>query len=183
LRRSPRSQTGKLRIGALELDIERSQVRCGEMRIGLTSRELHLLRVLAQEAGRIVSRRRLLQEVWDMNNSELVETRTVDINTLLLQNVLERPAFCGEHGPDERRVLSPLFWTLINPYGRFQLDMDVRLDFTATCLAALSRRPASAATWEFSNEFINQARMRPALAYLAARYSFGRQDDWTATGP
>lgn len=27
--------------------------------------------------------------------------------------------------------LSPLFWTHINPYGRFRLDMDTRLDLTA----------------------------------------------------
>jgi hypothetical protein len=26
--------------------------------------------------------------------------------------------------------LSPLFWTHINPYGRFRLDMDTRLDLT-----------------------------------------------------
>lgn len=26
---------------------------------------------------------------------------------------------------------APLFWTHINPYGRFYLDMDTRLDLTA----------------------------------------------------
>jgi hypothetical protein len=62
----------------------------------------------------------------------LLQSALVHINTLLLQNVLERPAFAASMGPDERRALSPLFWTHINPYGRFQLDMDVRLDFTAT---------------------------------------------------
>ncbi len=30
-------------------------------------------------------------------------------------------------GPDERRGLSPQFWTHINPYGRFRLDMNTRL--------------------------------------------------------
>ncbi|WP_020580432.1 hypothetical protein [Actinopolymorpha alba] len=28
--------------------------------------------------------------------------------------------------------LSPLFWTHINPYGRFHLDMDTRLDLTTS---------------------------------------------------
>ena len=28
----------------------------------------------------------------------------------------------------DRRGLSPLFWTHINPYGRFRLDMDTHLD-------------------------------------------------------
>jgi hypothetical protein len=32
-------------------------------------------------------------------------------------------------GPrNDRRALSPLFWSHINPYGRFRLDMDTRLD-------------------------------------------------------
>lgn len=30
----------------------------------------------------------------------------------------------------DRRGLSPLFWSHANPYGRFQLDMDSRLDIT-----------------------------------------------------
>jgi hypothetical protein len=34
-------------------------------------------------------------------------------------------------GADERRGLSPLFWTHINLYGRFRLDMNTRLDLTA----------------------------------------------------
>jgi two-component system, OmpR family, response regulator RegX3 len=92
LRRSPRSSAGKLSIGPLELDVERSQVRCGEQCIQLTTRELQLLRVLALDAGRIVSRRRLLQEVWDMNNTELLETRTVDMHVAKLRKKL------GQHG-------------------------------------------------------------------------------------
>jgi hypothetical protein len=34
-------------------------------------------------------------------------------------------------GADERRGLSPLFWTHINLYGRFRLDKNTRLDLTA----------------------------------------------------
>ncbi len=42
----------------------------------------------------------------------------------------------GEHAESEaalrhmRRALSPLFWSNINPYGRFRLDMNTRLDLT-----------------------------------------------------
>lgn len=28
----------------------------------------------------------------------------------------------------DRRALAPLFWTHVNPYGRFELDMNSRLD-------------------------------------------------------
>ena len=92
LRRSPRAPTRKLSIGALELDVERSRLCWGDQIIDLTTRELRLLCVLALDAGRIVSRRRLLQEAWDMNNAELVETRTVDMHIAKLRKKL------GEHG-------------------------------------------------------------------------------------
>ncbi|MFD5423179.1 hypothetical protein ACFWJT_34830 [Streptomyces sp. NPDC127069] len=31
----------------------------------------------------------------------------------------------------DRRALSPLFWTHVNPYGRFELDMNSHLDLAA----------------------------------------------------
>ncbi|MBB4703836.1 hypothetical protein BJ982_005380 [Sphaerisporangium siamense] len=33
--------------------------------------------------------------------------------------------------PEGSRALSPLFWAHVNPYGRFRLDMDTRLNLTA----------------------------------------------------
>jgi len=60
----------------------------------------------------------------------LVQSALVHINTLLLQAVLEVPEFHDSIGPHEQRALTPLFWTHINPYGRFQLDMTTRLDLT-----------------------------------------------------
>jgi hypothetical protein len=33
---------------------------------------------------------------------------------------------------DDRRALTPLFWTHVNPYGTFRLDMDSRLDLALT---------------------------------------------------
>jgi TnpA family transposase len=62
----------------------------------------------------------------------LLQSALVHINTLLLQAVLEVPQFHDLIGPDERRGLSPLFWSNINPYGRFRLDMDRRLDLTGS---------------------------------------------------
>lgn len=58
----------------------------------------------------------------------LLQSALVHINTLLLQAVLEVSEFHDLIGPNERRGLSPLFWSNINPYGRFRLDMDTRLD-------------------------------------------------------
>jgi hypothetical protein len=58
----------------------------------------------------------------------LLQSAMVHINTLLLQAVLEDPQFHDPIGDNERRALSPLFWSNINPYGRFRLDMNTRLD-------------------------------------------------------
>jgi hypothetical protein len=41
------------------------------------------------------------------------------------------PAWAGKLTEEDRRGLSPLFWSHVNPYGRFRLDMDSRLDLTA----------------------------------------------------
>lgn len=36
----------------------------------------------------------------------------------------------------DRRALSPLLWTHVNPYGRFRLDVNRRLDLDLTARAA-----------------------------------------------
>jgi Tn3 transposase DDE domain len=68
----------------------------------------------------------------------LLQSALVHINTLLLQAVLEVSEFHDLIGPNERRGLTPLFWSNINPYGRFRLDMDSRLDLAASGAAAVS---------------------------------------------
>jgi TnpA family transposase len=69
-------------------------------------------------------------ETW-MLALHLLQSALVHVNTLLVQTVLETPEFHDRMGADERRGLSPLFWTHINPYGRFRLDMNTRFDLTA----------------------------------------------------
>jgi hypothetical protein len=52
----------------------------------------------------------------------------VFINTHLLQRVLADPVWAERLTDADRRGLNALFWSNVNPYGRFQLDMDARLD-------------------------------------------------------
>lgn len=56
--------------------------------IELTPRDLELLRFFAQEAGRILSRRRLLTEVWGYPDPDRVETRSVDMHIAKLRKKL-----------------------------------------------------------------------------------------------
>jgi hypothetical protein len=61
----------------------------------------------------------------------------VHLNTLLVQRVLEEADWAGRLNTDEdRRGLTPLFWSNINPHGTFRLDMNRRLDLDHTPAAA-----------------------------------------------
>ena len=40
-----------------------------------------------------------------------------------------RPRLGGQAFSDDLRGLSPLIYTHINPYGRFEVDLDRRIDF------------------------------------------------------
>jgi DNA-binding response OmpR family regulator len=53
-----------VQAGRLELDLSRRQVRIGADVTGLTDREFRLLRELALHPGEVVSRERLLAQVW-----------------------------------------------------------------------------------------------------------------------
>ncbi|WP_449475438.1 Tn3 family transposase [Streptomyces abikoensis] len=50
------------------------------------------------------------------------------VNTLLLQQILAEPEWAGKLTAEDRRALTALFWSNINPYGTFRLDMDKRLE-------------------------------------------------------
>jgi len=77
-----------------------------------------------------------------------------------VQTVLEAPEFHDLIGEHERRALSPLFWSNINPYGRFRLDMNTRLDLAGG---------AEPATESVAGQHHPIAPTR----YLAAQDSFG----------
>ncbi|MFE0654612.1 Tn3 family transposase [Streptomyces sp. NPDC059534] len=58
----------------------------------------------------------------------LLQSSLVHINTLLVRQVLAEPAWAKKLTDEDRRGLTALFWSNINPYGTFRLDMDKRLD-------------------------------------------------------
>lgn len=58
----------------------------------------------------------------------LLQSAAVHVNTLLLQRVLDEPVWADRLSTADRRGLSPLFWSNINPFGEFRLDMATRLD-------------------------------------------------------
>ncbi len=64
----------------------------GQNQVELTQREVDLLALFHAEAGRILSRRRLLIEVWGMQPGADVQTRTVDMHIAKLRKKLGETA-------------------------------------------------------------------------------------------
>ena len=58
----------------------------------------------------------------------ILQAALVYINTLLLQDVLTEPAWNAILTPEDRRGLTPMFWSNIAPYGEVRLDVSTRLD-------------------------------------------------------
>ncbi|MGW7260688.1 Tn3 family transposase [Streptomyces sp. NPDC054834] len=76
----------------------------------------------------------------------LLQSSLVHINTLLLQQVLAEPAWAKKLSDEDRRGLTALFWSNVNPYGTFRLDMDKRLDLGLSITVPRSRFPEPTAT-------------------------------------
>src|SRR3954467_13236804 len=76
--------------------------------------------------GEVSSNRREDQEL-SMLSLHLLQNCMVYVNTLMVQQVLARPAWQGRLSARDLHALTPLFWTHVNPYGRFELDMRIRI--------------------------------------------------------
>jgi hypothetical protein len=57
----------------------------------------------------------------------LLQICLVYVNTLMVQQILNQPEWRKRLTAADWRGLTPLFFTHINPYGTFKLDMDKRL--------------------------------------------------------
>jgi two-component system alkaline phosphatase synthesis response regulator PhoP len=86
LRRASPTRTGRISVGAIELDAQKHTVVAGGEPVQLTLKEFELLRILMENAGIVLSRERLLELVWGYQAD--VETRTVDVHVRTLRQKL-----------------------------------------------------------------------------------------------
>ncbi len=93
--RAPEPPTRPFEFGRFEIRPDERVALRGEHRIDLTPRDLELLALFARESGRIVSRRRLLSEIWGYPDPERVETRSVDMHIAKLRKKLEPGGIAG----------------------------------------------------------------------------------------
>ncbi|MGD9014805.1 MAG: response regulator transcription factor [Candidatus Omnitrophota bacterium] len=88
LKRGKQKESAKdiLSIDKLKIDIPRHKVTVAGRVITLTTMEFNLLATLMQRKGRVQSRDRLLEDVWDMSSE--VTTRTIDTHIKRLRQKL-----------------------------------------------------------------------------------------------
>ncbi|GAA0919818.1 hypothetical protein Vau01_122730 [Virgisporangium aurantiacum] len=60
----------------------------------------------------------------------VLQSALVYVNTLMLQHVLADDDWADALTVEDRRGLTPLFWTHVAPYGKVELRMDHRLALT-----------------------------------------------------
>ncbi|MGE0917446.1 Tn3 family transposase [Trichlorobacter lovleyi] len=80
--------------------------------------------------GEISTNRRESQEMG-LLCLHLLQASMVYVNTLMIQQVLTEPGWLKRMTPRDLAALSPLITQHINPYGRFELDMEKRLPLAA----------------------------------------------------
>ncbi|MDX6683142.1 MAG: hypothetical protein QOG94_3181 [Solirubrobacteraceae bacterium] len=84
---TPRQQP--LEAGGVRVDVGARRAFAGGEELTLRPREFELLALLVAEAGRVVTRERLMRDVW--NTDWLGSTKTLDTHVLSLRQKLGRP--------------------------------------------------------------------------------------------
>lgn len=86
-----RAAQGAVRIGPLELDTRSRRVFVEGAEIDLTPKEFDLLALLASDPGAVVSRARILQEVWQ--TTWFGSAKTIDVHVAALRRKLGHPSW------------------------------------------------------------------------------------------
>lgn len=76
------------RVGKLEVDEAKHQVRVNGNPVDLTVKEFDLLCALMNASGRVLNREQILESVWGYANAIDIESRTVDVHIRRLREKL-----------------------------------------------------------------------------------------------
>ncbi len=77
--------------------------------------------------GKEIQTNRLEDQEIAVLSLHLLQSALVYVNTLMVQEVLSEPQWMNQMQPEDLRSLTPLFWSHVNPYGTFRLNLDERL--------------------------------------------------------
>ena len=105
-------KTQSIKVGALSIDPEGCRVTKDGKEIELTAREFEILQYMAQNIGRIISRERLYETVWDEDSYGCDNTIMVHIRHLR-EKLEDDPAT-----PKYIITMKGLGYKLVNPYEK-----------------------------------------------------------------
>lgn len=91
LRRSGNAGGQYLSCGGITMDLNRMLVTCGSEEVSLSAAEYQVLLCLMRNQGRIVTREKLLEQVWDVNGN-FVNDNTLTVTVKRLRDKLRQPA-------------------------------------------------------------------------------------------
>ena len=94
------------------IDIEGCRVMKGDMPIELTAREFEILRYLAENKGRVISRERLYETIWGEDSFGCDNTMMVHIRHLR-EKLEDNPA-----APQYIITMKGLGYKLVNPHEK-----------------------------------------------------------------
>ena len=77
--------------------------------------------------GKEIQTNRLEDQEIAVLSLHLLQSALVYVNTLMVQEVLSEPLWMNQMQAEDLRGLTPLFWSHVNPYGTFRLNLDERL--------------------------------------------------------
>jgi len=83
-----RDGAGTLRVGGLEIDFARHEVRVEGRPCPLAPRELQILKLLVDAAGRALTRESLIEVLWGVDDGAEVSTRAIDQHVARLRRKL-----------------------------------------------------------------------------------------------
>lgn len=81
------AEANTFEFGNVKIDFQTFEVQVGDKTHSLTTLEMQLLRYFVEHEGEVLSRNRILTEVWDQSAD--VTTRTIDNFVLRLRKILE----------------------------------------------------------------------------------------------
>ncbi len=81
------ARTDTFQFGDVRIEFQAFEVYVGDKKYSLTTLEMQLLKYFIEHEGEVLSRHRILEEVWDQSAD--VTTRTIDNFVLRLRKILE----------------------------------------------------------------------------------------------
>ena len=89
LRRASYDEQDVVEVGDLVVDAGSRRVRRGDVEVELSTREFDILRLLAVNAGKVVSRFTILDEVWDGETD--LRSNVIDVHLATIRAKIDRP--------------------------------------------------------------------------------------------